>query len=83
MCYRLQTNISTELYNQNHLEDMDKRLAPKLPELVEEYQTWFIKERSILDGIVITHETIHHMKKEKNKGLLLKLDFEKTYDIVN
>lgn len=32
---------------------------------------------SILDGIVVTHEIIHHVKKEKKKGFLLKLDFEK------
>lgn len=43
------------------------RLAPTLSELVGEYQTGFIKRRTILNGIVITHEAIHHMKKEKRE----------------
>lgn len=47
-----------------------------------EYQTEFIKGRSILNGIVITHEDIQ-VKKERKKGFLLNLDFEKIYDRVN
>jgi hypothetical protein len=29
------------------------------------------------------HETIHELKRKKQKGLILKLDFEKAYDKVN
>lgn len=47
-----------------------------------EYQTEFIKGRSILNGIVITHKDIQ-VKKERKKGFLLNLDFEKIYDRVN
>lgn len=63
------------------LKILANRLAPKLPELVGKYQTGFIK-RSILDGIVITHEVVHQMK-EKRRGFSLKLDFEKAYNKVN
>lgn len=59
------------------------RLAPKLPELVGEYQMGFIKGRIILNGIVVIHEIIHQVKKENKKILLLKLDFEKAYYRVN
>lgn len=62
---------------------MANRLAPKLTELVGEYQTRFVMERNILDETVITHEEVHQMKKEKRRGFLLKLDFEKPYDRVN
>lgn len=47
-----------------------------------EYQTGFIKGRSILDGIIITHEVVHQMK-EKRRGFLLKFELEKAYDRVN
>lgn len=59
------------------------RLVPKLQALVEEQQTGFIKERSILYGIVITQEVIHQTKKTKRNGFLLKFDFQKAYDRAN
>jgi hypothetical protein len=36
-----------------------------------------------LDGVVVLHETIHELKRRKQKGVILKLDFEKAYDEVN
>lgn len=54
-----------------------------MPELVKEYQTRFIRERNILDGIVVTHETIHQTMKERWKEFIFKLNFEKEYDRVN
>lgn len=41
---------------------------------------YFIKGRSIPDAIFIRHEIINQVKKEKKRGFLLKLDFEKAYD---
>jgi hypothetical protein len=32
---------------------------------------------------VILHETMHEMKRKKQKGVILKLDFEKAYDKVS
>lgn len=43
----------------------------------------FIKGRNIMDGVVITQEVVHQMKKQNKEGFILKLDFEKAYDIVN
>lgn len=43
----------------------------------------FVKGKSILDGIVLTREVVHQVKKDKKRGFLLKLDFEKAYDRVN
>lgn len=59
------------------------RLVTRLHELVDPCQTWFRKGRNIVDGIVITQEVIYQVKKEKIKGFLLKLDFEKAYERVN
>jgi hypothetical protein len=46
-------------------------------------QTTFLPGRYILEGVVILHETIHELHRKKQKGLILKLDFEKAYDKVN
>ena len=50
--------------------------------VIEECQSAFIKGRNILEGVVIVHETIHKLRRSKKQGLLLKIDFEKTYDKV-
>lgn len=36
-----------------------------------------------MDGISIANEVVDWLKKTNKKGLVLKLDFEKTYDTVN
>jgi hypothetical protein len=36
-----------------------------------------------MEDMVILHETIHELHRKKQKGLILKLDFEKAYDKVN
>jgi hypothetical protein len=46
-------------------------------------QSVFLPRRYILDGVVVLHETIHELKRRKQNGIILKLDFEKAYDKVN
>ena len=38
--------------------------------------------RNILDGVVILHETVHELHRKKLNGVILKIDFEKSYDKV-
>jgi hypothetical protein len=45
-------------------------------------QTAFMPRRHILGGILILHETIHELHRNKLDGVLLKIDFEKAYDKV-
>jgi hypothetical protein len=45
-------------------------------------QTSSLLDRYILEDVVILHETIHEMHKKKKSGVILKLDFEKSYDKV-
>lgn len=49
---------------------------------ISKNQTAFIPGRNILDGIVILHETLHELRVRKQKGVIMKLDFEKAYDKV-
>jgi hypothetical protein len=45
-------------------------------------QMVFMQGKNILDGVVTLHETIHEMHRKKLNGVILKIDFEKTYDKV-
>jgi hypothetical protein len=51
--------------------------------LLSSNQTTFVKDRYILESVVSTHEIIHHSVKEGDKGVILKLDYEKAYDRIN
>ena len=61
---------------------LSRRLRETLPHLVGEAQTAFIKGRHILDGALISSEVVGWLKKHKRSGVLLKLDFQKAYDII-
>lgn len=65
------------------LKILANRLALSLWNLIDNYQTVFISERNILDGFVIAQEVVHQCKKSGHDGLLLKLDFEKDYGMID
>ena len=58
------------------------RLSSVAEKLISPSQTAFIKGRYIYDGAVMLHEVIHELKQKKMQGVLLKIDFEKTYDSI-
>ena len=68
------------------LQDFTKLLMGRLSSVAEKLispsQTAFIKGRYIYDGAVMLHEVIHELKQKKMQGVLLKIDFEKTYDSI-
>jgi hypothetical protein len=43
----------------------------------------FIRRRYILESVVVAHELVHSIHKAKDPGVVIKLDYEKTYDRVN
>jgi hypothetical protein len=50
--------------------------------IIDRNQSGFVKGRNILEGVVVLHEVLHELIISKEKGLILKLDFEKAYDRV-
>jgi hypothetical protein len=51
--------------------------------LISQQQSAFIKGRFILESVVSAHEIIRELYRKKDKGLVLKLDYENAYDRVN
>lgn len=42
-----------------------------------------IAEKIIMEEVATAYEIIHQSKRTKSNGYLLKIDFEKIYDLVN
>lgn len=58
------------------------RMKEVMGPLVGEAQTAFLKDRNILDGVVILNEVVEDAKRRKEERLVLKVDFAKAYDSV-
>ncbi|CAL1377708.1 unnamed protein product [Linum trigynum] len=64
---------------------MAERLACFLPQVISEGQNAFIRERQIIENILIGHESMHYLKIKtlgKKGYMALKVDMEKAYDRV-
>jgi hypothetical protein len=61
---------------------MANRIVLVAQKVIQLSQSTFMKGRNILEGVVISHETIHEMHIKKLDGVILSLDFEKAYDKV-
>ncbi|GAU22961.1 hypothetical protein TSUD_247050 [Trifolium subterraneum] len=59
------------------------RLRLVIGSVISESQTSFVKDRQILDGILIANEAVDEARKTKKELLLFKVDFEKAYDSVD
>ncbi|GAU47231.1 hypothetical protein TSUD_107670 [Trifolium subterraneum] len=59
------------------------RLRLVIGSVVSESQTAFVKDRQILDGILIANEMVDEARKTKKELMLFKVDFEKAYDSVD
>ncbi|MCI94610.1 cysteine-rich receptor-like protein kinase [Trifolium medium] len=51
--------------------------------VISESQTSFVKDRQILDGILIANEVVDEARRDKKELMLFKVDFEKAYDSVD
>ncbi|KAK1618982.1 hypothetical protein QYE76_024499 [Lolium multiflorum] len=56
------------------------RLAPVMERITHQYQFAFLKGRHIHDGILALHEIVHEVRSRHQRGVFLKLDFQKAYD---
>ncbi|XP_071713183.1 uncharacterized protein [Rutidosis leptorrhynchoides] len=59
------------------------RLQKVIHKVIGPEQCAFIKERYILDGIIIVNESYQELRRQKRKGFLFKADFEKAFDTIN
>jgi hypothetical protein len=62
---------------------LTNRLTKIIDSLMSYHQSAFIRGRFILESVVTAHEVIHEVHRKGDKGLVLKLDYEKAYDKVN
>ncbi|CAL1400383.1 unnamed protein product [Linum trigynum] len=64
---------------------MAERLAGLLPMIISEGQNAFIRERQIVENVLLGHELMHYLKiktRGKKGFMALKVDMEKAYDRV-
>ena len=59
------------------------RLRLIIGRVVSDTQTAFVKDRQILDGILIANEVVNEAQKLNKELMLFKVDFEKAYDSVD
>jgi hypothetical protein len=59
------------------------RLKVVMGTIIADTQTSFVKNRQILDGILIANEVVDEARKAKKELMLFKVDFEKAYDSVD
>ncbi|XP_034681036.1 uncharacterized protein LOC117910970 [Vitis riparia] len=59
------------------------RLKQVLDKVVSVDQNAFVRGRQILDASLIANEVVDYWQKRKEKGLVCKLDIEKTYDNIS
>jgi hypothetical protein len=62
---------------------LNTRLEVLCTRLLAPNQTAFVKGRYIRESVVATHEIIHGDVRSGEKGIVLKLDYEKAYDEVS
>lgn len=59
------------------------RLRAVMNPIIASNQSAFLPNRNILDGVVVISEVVDYSKKESKECLILKVDFEKVYDLVS
>ncbi|MCI03330.1 LINE-1 reverse transcriptase like, partial [Trifolium medium] len=59
------------------------RLKKVLGKVISKFQSAFLPNRQILDGVLVVNELIDLAKRRKDNCLLFKVDFERAYDTVN
>ncbi|WMV33971.1 hypothetical protein MTR67_027356 [Solanum verrucosum] len=60
-----------------------ERLKKVMHKLVNKQQMAFIKSKRIMDAVLIANKCIDSRKKDKQPGILCKLDIQKAYDHLN
>jgi hypothetical protein len=53
-----------------------------MPNIISANQIAFISDRQILDGFMMANEVVHNVKKNRQHGFVMKVDFYKAFDSV-
>ncbi|KAK7334866.1 hypothetical protein VNO80_26632 [Phaseolus coccineus] len=61
---------------------LSRRIKDVLPMVVDESQSAFLKDRGLLDSVLVANEVVEEVRKKRKSGLCLKVDYEKAYDSV-
>ena len=59
------------------------RLEPIMSRIIDPSQSAFIKNRFILDNVILSQEILHSCQTTKQQGVVVKVDFEKAYDKIH
>jgi hypothetical protein len=59
------------------------RLERTCQRIISKEQSAFLRGRFILESVVVAHEVLHSVHKNKEPEVIIKLDYEKAYDRVN
>lgn len=54
-----------------------------LPSIIDAFQSVFVGNRQILDRVLIINKLIYSRKRLHKKGVVLRMDMEKSYDHVD
>jgi len=65
------------------LKILANRLKKVLPTVIGVNQSAFLGGRGMLDSILVANKTVDYLKKEKESGVFVKVNFVKAYDSVN
>jgi hypothetical protein len=71
-------NVSFKIF----IKVITNRLTGVAQRVIQPTQSVFLQGRNIMEGAIILHETIHELHRKKLNQVILKIDFEKTYDKV-
>ncbi|KAM1060262.1 hypothetical protein TB1_024191 [Malus domestica] len=59
------------------------RLKNVMGSTISQSQGAFVKDRQILDAVLVANEVVEEVRQKKEEGLVFKIDFEKAYDHVD
>lgn len=59
-----------------------RRIKSILPTIIDDSQSIFLKDRCLLDSVLVTNEVVEDLRRYNRSGVCLKVDYEKTYNSV-
>eukprot|EP00253_Pinus_taeda_P024975 PITA_24975 len=59
---------------------IENKLKPLIPTLVSQEKTGYVDGRKIINNTIQAHEVVHSLKSNKQVGMIMQLDLDKSYD---